>query len=304
LKKLTKEIIIKRFNNIHNYKFNYSKIQYKNTNTKIEIICSKHGSFYQKPLNHLRGQGCPKCAGKNLDNLEWIDKFNKIHNRKYSYPDFNFTNTRDKITIICPEHGKFFQSIIGHSTNKQGCPKCYINRNRTDDNISDMINNFKLIHKNKYNYENMVFYRKDIKIKIKCNNCNSFFFQRPSCHLQGSGCPECYNNFNISKGEEKIEQFLKNENIPYKREYKFKNCKHKNKLPFDFYLPELNTIIEFDGAHHFKSIPYFGGIKRLKQTQINDNIKNNYCKNNNIKLIRISYKDFKKIEEILKEKIK
>jgi len=87
------------------------------------------------------------------------------------------------------------------------------------------------------------------------------------------------------------------------KEYKFDNCKNKNPLPFDFYLPEHNICIEFDGEQHFKSISYFGGEKGFKNTQKNDLIKTSYCKENNIKLIRINYLEFKKIEEILNKNL-
>ena len=72
-------------------------------------------------------------------------------------------------------------------------------------------------------------------------------------------------------------------------------------MPFDFYLPAYNLCIEFDGEQHFKSIKHFGGEKRLSIQKIKDNIKTEYCKNNNIKLLRIPYYDFNNIEKILEK---
>ena len=80
---------------------------------------------------------------------------------------------------------------------------------------------------------------------------------------------------------------------------KFNNCRNKLPLPFDFYLPNYNICIEFDGIQHFKSNFYWGGDKQFLKTSENDKIKNNFCKRNNIKLERISYKKFNQIEKII-----
>ena len=121
------------------------------------------------------------------------------------------------------------------------------------------------------------------------------FTQRPDNHLRGDGCPLCNNSI----GENLIEIFLKNNNINYIREKRFNDCINKEKLPFDFYLEDLNTCIEFDGLQHFKSIEFFGGDKAFEIRKQNDKIKNEYCLKSNIRLIRISYKEIKNINNIL-----
>ena len=82
---------------------------------------------------------------------------------------------------------------------------------------------------------------------------------------------------------------LKNNNIEYVREYYYDDCKNINYLRFDFFLPKINTLIEYDGRQHFESVSIFGGDEALKITQNNDKIKNEYCKKNRIPLLRISY---------------
>ena len=82
---------------------------------------------------------------------------------------------------------------------------------------------------------------------------------------------------------------------------RFDDCKNKNTLPFDFYIPSLNVAIEYDGIQHYEPVDIFGGQEQFEIQQKNDNIKNEYCKNNNLKLYRISYKDFDNLEEIIKE---
>ena len=107
-------------------------------------------------------------------------------------------------------------------------------------------------------------------------------------------CPSCKE----SKGEIVINDFLTKKNITYKRQKTFKGCKSKSLLYFDFYLPDMDTCIEYDGEFH--SMPIFGQ-KSLEDSIYRDNIKNEYCKYNNIRLIRISYTEFDKIEEILEK---
>ena len=117
----------------------------------------------------------------------------------------------------------------------------------------------------------------------------------------GFRCPQCHK---ISKGERAIQQFLEKAKIEYRFQYTFKECKNIIALPFDFYIPKFCTCIEYDGEQHFMPVT-FGGISKkradikFKQVQLRDEIKNKYCLDNNIRLIRIPYWNFDKIEEIL-----
>jgi len=125
------------------------------------------------------------------------------------------------------------------------------------------------------------------------------FPQIPANHLKGVGCPKCQN----SKGENSIEKHLKENNIQFENQKTFSDCKHILLLPFDFYLPKHNICIEYDGEQHHKSIKHFGGDKKFQRTKYNDKIKTEYCKQNNIQLIRIPYTEFKNIESILNKSI-
>ena len=125
----TKDEFIKEANDIHKGKYDYSKTEYKNAHTKICIICPQHGEFYQTPTNHLNGNGCPICKGVKLSDLfstdivEFKNKVNNIHNKKYDYSKVKYKNNFTPIEIICPQHGPFYQLPHNHLQGK-GCPIC------------------------------------------------------------------------------------------------------------------------------------------------------------------------------------
>lgn len=122
-----------------------------------------------------------------------------------------------------------------------------------------------------------------------------------------SGCPKCANK--MSKGETIIYDYLKQNNIEFIKEATFKDCKDKQPLPFDFYIPNKNICIEYDGIQHFQPVNFGGDATNDKIyqqfliTQKHDQIKNSYCLQNNISLIRISYKDKNNIQQILSNKL-
>ena len=151
------------------------------------------------------------------------------------------------------------------------------------------------VHNYLYDYTNTKYVDYNSKVNIFCKK-HGEFNQLPNHHLRGSGCPVCKS----SKGELKVIKYLKENKINYIQNKKFKDCKFKNELPFDFYLPDFNMCIEYDGEIHFKEIKNFGGKSKLLDYQRNDQIKNSFCENNNIDLLRIKYTYFDKVEKILK----
>ena len=118
--KKTTEEFIEEARKIHGSKYDYSKVNYVNNHTKVEIICPEHGSFFQIPSNHLQGQNCPKCKKKNIckklskTTEQFIEEARKIHGDKYDYSKVNYINNSTKIEIICPKHGSFFQIPFSH----------------------------------------------------------------------------------------------------------------------------------------------------------------------------------------------
>jgi hypothetical protein len=296
IKKTSLEFI-KEAKNIHEDKYNYKKTVYENAFKKIVITCNIHGDFKQRPNNHLNDQGCPKCnftpvksgMNKKYSKEKLIKIFNSIYHEKYDYTELNYTNYLNKVNVICQKHGKF-QTYIKTHMKGIGCLKC--NKEKRDEKI---IEKFNEIHNNKYIYSEVKYLNNKEKVEIICKKHGSFT-QTPSAHLSGQGCPVCQS----SSGETKIENILKVFNIHYIKEHSFEDCVYEKKLRFDFYLPKYNICIEYDGKQHFEPIEVFGGVNQYIKTKKRDIIKNKFCRENNIKLIRISFKEKSFIKKIIK----
>ena len=186
-------------NSVHKGKYDYSPLDYKNSKTKIKIICPEHGEFWQSPDVHLQGQGCPICGNlkkgltRRITNLDFIVKSNIIHNNQYDYSKVDMGNRREdgKICIICPEHGEFWQTP-DHHLRGYGCPQC--GRMRIIDSCRKTNNKFqedaKKVHGDKYDYSKVEYKNSSTKVSIICPE-HGEFWQTPSNHLQGKGCPIC-----------------------------------------------------------------------------------------------------------------
>lgn len=203
---------------------------------------------------------------------------------------------RSLVYLICEHHGVFSVLAKNH-IGGSGCPLCtsssrYLRTSQSNiDRIKkNIINDFKKIHGDRYDYSLVDYQGRREKVKIVCK-VHGEFEQIAGFHKSGSGCPFC----NESRGERTIAKFLDKFRIKYFREKRFKDCRFKKPLPFDFYLPEMNTCIEYDGVLHF--FPNLGE-ELLRTTKRNDDIKTNFCKQNNINLIRISFTE--NIEEVIK----
>jgi hypothetical protein len=263
--------------------YDYSLVEYINNKQKVKIICKKHGIFEQSPNNHLsKRQSCPKCSEHHHElktTIQIVLDFQKKQGDKYNYSKVNYIGSKQKVEIICKKHGSFFQTPNNHLKG-QDCPKC------VKVNIDDFKNKSNIKHNYKYNYDLVIYENCRNKVKIICGK-HGLFEQVASSHLYGIGCPSCQE----SKGENKIRKILEENNIEYISQYSFDGCKLKKKLRFDFYLPILNTCIEFDGLQHFKPIKYYGGVTEFKVRVERDKIKSEFCYNEKINLLRIRFDD-------------
>lgn len=234
---------------------------------------------------------------------EWMNhvfkgKARKLHGDKYNYSETIYNGSLNKLAIICPKHGMFEQIASEHLRGK-GCMKCSygITRNKNSLSTQDIILRAIKLHGDKYDYSKTIHTGRDNYITIICPKHGTFEQMVDNHIYHGHGCTPCGRS---SKGEERISNFLNKNNIKNEREKEFESLK---KFRFDFYLPRYNICIEYDGEQHFRPIKYFGGEQQFKKTVERDKIKNNYCHDNNIKLIRILYTDYNNIERILKKEL-
>lgn len=291
------EKYVLRANKKHNFKFDYSKIKMTKIHDKITIICPEHGEFIQRGQVHVRStHGCPGCAGvKRYDHdiNEIYEKIDKLYENKYDLSNFIFKNSTTKSEVICKIHGSFKISL-SNLLNGTECPKCSkkISKHTTESLIEKLIET----RGYKYNYSK-VQYNNSLKDKIIiiCKE-HGEFMQCANNHLNGHDCPSCTIK---SRGEEEIKEYLLKNNIIFEKEKSFDDCKYKYKLRFDFFIPSKNLLIEYDGIQHFTPIDFFGGELTYNEELIKTKIKNEYCKNNNINLLRITKND--NIKEILND---
>ena len=212
---LTTKEFIEKANSIHNKKYDYSLVEYKNNRLKINIICPKHGMFRQIPSSHLLGNGCPKCANNiNLTTKEFIEKANSIHNKKYDYSLVKYKNSKTKVKIICKEHGGFEQSPNNHISKKYGCPKCA--------NTKKRLRRIKEIERDKFNGNQIVpsYNSKACKLFDKMMKENNIHIQ----HAMNGG------EYYIKELGYWVDGYDKENNIVYEFDEKYHNSeKQKNK---------------------------------------------------------------------------
>lgn len=286
--RLSFEDFLQRATNKHGNRYIYDNVYYINTTTLVEIICRIHGSFKQTPNNHIYcGSGCKICAilersdSKTLTTKEFVEMAISIH--LYTYDKVKYIHYHENVIITCKKHGDFCQSPFNHFRG-YGCRKCGDEKRGNDRRLTTQ--EFKIksieIHGDLYNYDKVIYETSTVKVEIICKIHDSFY-QNSSSHLAGHGCPFCRN-----KTEGKLLKWLRKNNFVIEYQKKFEWCKSNinSYLPFDFYFPELNIIVELDGNQHFFQVSNW---KSPEETQETDNakMKMKMANGNNISVIRI-----------------
>ena len=276
--------------------YSYDKVKYTTTKEKVIVTCPIHGDFSRLAGSLIQGIGCPECNLRvKMTTDEFVQGCKEIYGgNTYSYKKTIFTRIDNKVTLTCPYHGDFTKTaraaLKGH-----GCPMC---NNKTPSKPA-LIARFHKIHGSKYDYSKVSYRYLTEKVTIICPE-HGEFTKAIYSHLKGAGCPHC----TTSHGEEKIINHLDKTNLKYQFQKMFSNCKNLRKLRFDFYLPEKKLAIEYDGKQHFQPV-MFGGINnetselRFEKQRERDEIKNIYCQDNHIGLLRIPYSSEKEIPYIL-----
>lgn len=175
------------------------------------------------------------------------------------------------------------QTPNNHINCKQGCPKC--SHPSYSKSTEEFISQAQNVHKNSYDYSKTAYVDSLAPVIIICSK-HGEFSQLPNNHLKGCGCPKC----NESKGEKAIREYLESINLSYVSQYKI--TLSNNKLAYvDFYIPDKNIFIEYNGIQHYTPVKHFGGSIRYAKQQERDDFVRDYCKIKSITLIEIPYNE-------------
>lgn len=203
------------------------------------------------------------------------------------------------ITVKCSKHGKLHSEKFYNIIKSYGCPDCSVENRRENrrTDIETLINQIKEVHREFITLINPKDYiNTDTPLKFKCHKKkHGVFISSSHSILRGAGCPIC----KTSKGERAILFWLRDNNIKHKWQYRVKKHNGKGHFIFDFYLPQHDCLIEYDGRQHFIEIEAWGGSESLKKVQRIDKMKNEYAEFNSLKMLRIPYTDFEQIDNIL-----
>lgn len=281
--------------------------EYVNSPDKLEFRCGC-GEVFQTSWNAFKTKNkrqCNSCgrksAGEKLkkNSEDFMVEFDNVSQGEYTLKG-KYINSRSKIKILHNICGEEVYITPNHFLRGVGCSKCSGNKKKTHIEFCDEIKTIfgeEIIIIGKYKGTGKGILFKNRKTGIVFNATPKDVLSKKSTGRKSS------------VGEFEILKFLKNTKSVFKKEVSFRNCRGTNKLLFDFAVfssesqekPEF--LIEYDGIQHFEPVDYFGGQERFEKQQLHDRIKDDYCKQNGIELIRIPYWEQDNIEEILSEKL-
>ena len=246
---------------------------------RIRIKCKICGAIEKHLVsNLLEGYGCRNCYILSRRKKDFIEECKKLYGDKIDYSHTIYINKRTKIQYICKYCGLQEQLPLEHL--KRGCKGC---NKKKSGNKENFINKANKIHNYKYDYSLVEYQNKYSVVKIVCP-VHGMFEQEARVHLQGSGCPKCRS----SKGEKKIREILNSNGIVFEEQKKFDDLKDKSHLSYDFYLPESNTLIEYNGIQHYEN-SFNKTRKDFLLQKHHDWLKRNYARKNNFNLIVIPF---------------
>lgn len=278
--------------------------EYVTSSDKVKCKCLiDNFEWYATPHTLLDGHGCPECK-RRVQNWRTEEQFSSEMKEKHPTitPLTEFTKVNSKMKFRCNICNYEWQTAPNILLNKKeyGCPKCNGYAPVTEQEMIDRLKECNPTIKYVSGYKGITFHA-----NFECLSCGHKWHTPPNSVLHGRGCPNC----NISHGALEVKRILNNMNVKYETEYRFDDCKDIRSLPFDFYIPSKNICIEYDGEQHFMPIRFSKNetkkqmSEKFELQQRRDKIKDVYCKDNNIILIRIPYTEFSNIEKILNKYI-
>ena len=273
---------------------------YKNSHTKIEFRCKEGHKWITTPNNVLSGKTCLTCANiqSSLRQRKTHEQF--VKELKNIHPDITvigeYVNSNTKIEFMCSK-GHIWKSAPSNLLSGCSCPFCK----------GEKISALKFKTHEQFLGEVLelgidvtvlgTYHSAREHILCRCNKCNREWMITPNNLLRGFGCPKCKK----SKGEQAVEEYLIAHNIVFETQKRFADCIDQRPLPFDFYLPEYNMLIEYQGAQHYMATHRMGDEEKLIYRQKHDCIKREYCKDKGINLLEIPYTNLNQVSEILSD---
>lgn len=309
------------------YKINFSEFVAPIRNDDdcvITIYCEKHGK-QEVLFSHLRQPGvtfaCPECNKEYLEEKfgpsynfgkrdkevsvkksfeSFLRRAKEIHGDKYDYSlvPLTYKNLHSKIQIICPKHGAYWcyavDHLVGSHTTGSGCPNCGNEQKAIKRRISfdEFVARARKVHGDKYDYSIVEKEFEEAKINnqtiqiitIKCKTCGQIFKQNKGLHMDGRGCPFC----EASSKEQLLHDFLESIGVKYLFQATFSGMQYKQKLSVDFYLPEYDVVIEYNGKQHYQ---VWKSKRELELCKTRDFIKKKFLENHNIQVVKYSFKE-------------
>lgn len=281
----------------------------KNKNTQLDYCCDYCGKKikvqkgkYEKALNENRHLFCSKACANNAQKPVWNDIVTLFDQRGYILLANEYINAKSKLEYICPEHQEHGSQYITYNNLKQGfgCKYCGIERTTNSrrlpfDKVKEIFEKHDMILLDQ-EYKNS-----NTPMKYICKHHVEFGVQYMALsNAWKQHCPHC----NTIKGEDKISQYLLDHNIQFVSHKTYDDLRGigGGKLSYDFYLPDFNLLIEYQGEQHERPVDVFGGVKQFQVQQEHDLRKRKYAKEHHIELLEIWYYDFQNLEKILENK--
>ena len=306
-KELTLDTFKNRMHELYGDKYTFMWSDFKNRYSQIRFTCKQHGTQQRSARVLLEGKGCEYCNGK-LWPPDWIKNARAVHGDKYEYDESRTPRiVSDIIRYKCPTHGWQETRYDCHVLQGCGCALCagVLSNLSTEDRKQIWIKKCRERFPGKFSYRDVVYVNKNTPVKIYCKEHHITFEVTPDTHSRGAGgCPLCTK----SVGEVEIYKWLHEHSVVFETQYKLPNenmfCKRQY-LVADFYLPDINLIIEMNGEQHYKYVEHFHTKDwTLEDQQIRDDTLRAYCKTHKISLLEIKYDKIDKIPQILAKAIK
>lgn len=275
--------------------------EYRNNSTKMTFRC-KCGNTFERRWNNVKDLhqfSCTICVPPSVkkSTSTFIQQLTEIN--PTITVQGQYISSKTKIAVSCDTCGYKWSARPNDLLGRKGCPNCAGTMRKSHAAFLQQvqeIHGVAIVVLTEY-------LNRRTKIGLQCCICKQRWKTLPDTLLKGGGCPNCAS----SKGEKQINCLLAELDVPFKAQYRFPDCRNKKPLPFDFAVLDSSQspilLIEFDGIQHFEPVEYFGGQSGFERTQQNDSIKNAYCCDHSIPLLRISYLQQESIEQLITDKL-